>query len=224
MTDIKQENKIRNLAYRLYLKKGKKLGNSLEDWLRAEKRILNQENFFEFIRYPWCFFNKPFIVAILSIWFLTAWYGNYNMINTLNKIGFQLPYAYEFKYRGATNEQGNRRREVLEQVPIEINVNEERGFHFSINNKNVKSLKDVTLTLIFPNGTEVKDWKEQGWVEYQPNEQYSYHFDPNIHNGMAQNANPLKLKFSEKRDYIINYYISGEDIQRKDRKFLIRTK
>ena len=63
--------------------------------------------------------------------------------------------------------------------------------------------------------------KEGKYIEYQPNEQYSYHFNANIHNGMAQNANSLILKFSKKRDYIVNYYISGEDIQRKDKKFII---
>jgi len=34
-----QEHKVRKLAYWLYLLKGKKSGNDLEDWLKAEKAV-----------------------------------------------------------------------------------------------------------------------------------------------------------------------------------------
>jgi len=176
-----------------------------------------------YLRQGWCFLNRPLIIAAVSFWLLHIMYVHYNMIDTLNKTILHLPYAYTYNYRGATNEHGNRKREVLSNIPIEVGINEEKKFWFMISNKNYRSLKDVYLTLIFPKGVEVEDLaKLKGWIEYQPNEQYSYRFPANFHNGMGQESTALKLKFSTKENYIIKYYISGEDVQRKDREFLIK--
>ena len=172
----------------------------------------------------WNLVNRPILVAILSIWVLSRIYADYNMIDVLNKISFRLPYAYEYNYRGATNSVGNRGREVLENVPVEINIDEPKRFWFSVANNNYRSLEDVMLTLTFPKEVNVQDWEKQGWIEYQPNEQYSYQFKANIHNGMAQNTNGILLNFSTKGDFMVSYYISGKDIQRKDKKFVIRVK
>lgn len=38
------------------------------------------------------------------------------------------------------------------------------------------------------------------------------------------NAQALYLKFLKLGDYIIKYYIAGEDIKRNDRKFIVRAK
>ncbi|MBM3292858.1 hypothetical protein FJY84_09315 [Candidatus Bathyarchaeota archaeon] len=192
-------------------------------WSIVARIFTGMWNFIKWlIKWLWININRPLIVAVVSIWYLNRIYANYNMIDTLNKTILTLPYAYTYNYMGATNERENRLREILDNVPIQVSIDEEKHFWFGIVNKNYKSLKDVSLTLIFPKDIEVKNWKEQGWIEYQPNEQYTYNFGVNIHNGMGQNSKPLILKFSKKGDYPINYYISGEDIQRKDKNFTIR--
>jgi hypothetical protein len=56
----------------------------------------------------WSFINRPLVVACLSLWILTWIYTHYNMIDILNKTIFDLPYAYEYSYMGATNDPGNR--------------------------------------------------------------------------------------------------------------------
>lgn len=38
------QQRIRSRAYELYLERGRKPGSSLDDWLRAEKEILWNEN------------------------------------------------------------------------------------------------------------------------------------------------------------------------------------
>lgn len=214
---------IKKMAFQRYVNRGYVNGNDREDWYISEKWLLFKIAC-KFIKRAWSFLNRPIIVAFVSFYILSILYGRYQMIDTLKKTVAYLPYAYEYSYHNSTNQPENRNKEILEEVPIEINLNDEKNFWIGVINKNHKSLKDVYLTLVFPNGIEVKDWKEQGWIEYQPNEQYSYHFSVSIHNGMGQNAMPLKLKFSEKKDYIVKYYISGEDIQRKDKKFTIRVK
>jgi hypothetical protein len=42
---MNQEDKIRNLAYRLYLARGKKRGSSIGDWLTAERIVACQNGF-----------------------------------------------------------------------------------------------------------------------------------------------------------------------------------
>lgn len=50
------ENKIKRLAYKLYLKRGQKNGEALNDWLKAERVIFNRgrfkDGFFKFIKHP----------------------------------------------------------------------------------------------------------------------------------------------------------------------------
>lgn len=214
---------IEKLAFQRYINRGYLNGHDWEDWYVTEKWLLFKMAW-RFIKHVWSFLNRPLIVAFVSFYILSIQYRRYQMIDTLKKTVAYLPYAYEYSYQNSTNQPGNRNKDILEETPIEINLTDEKNFWIGIINMNHKSLKDVYLTLVFPNGMEVKDWKDQGWIEYQPNEQYSYHFPVSIHNGMGQNAMPLKFKFSQKKDYVIKYYISGEDIQRKDKKFTIRVK
>ena len=38
-TDVQRQRQIEELAYNLYLQRGKEPGHALEDWLQAEKRL-----------------------------------------------------------------------------------------------------------------------------------------------------------------------------------------
>lgn len=145
------------------------------------------------------------------------------------KIGLWLPYAYEYQYRGATNEAGNRTKEILRNVPVAVHAaNEPVGFVFAVGNKNIRSLKHASLHLKLPKGVTVDD--AGPFTPFWGNEEYFFYYEDQLINyGVIQateradkeggSKGAIRLRFEKPGRYELKYFVVGEDIKSVVRTF-----
>jgi len=156
------------------------------------------------------------IITGLAVALLWHWF---NVIKA-HKINLYLPYAYEYKYLGATH--NDPKRKVLKKLPIEIKLDKNnRGtLRLGIFNANIKTLKKVSFHILFLQDIKVINYSEK-WTCWEPNEKY-FTSVQNINNGIVASLDPLELEFEEPKTYKIFYTITGEDIKYIQRSFFVK--
>ena len=157
------------------------------------------------------------IITGLSVALL--WHG-FNVIKPWN-IHLCLPYAYEYKYMGATYNDSHKK--IVANIPIKINVDKDNVgiLRLGIQNNNIRTLKRVRIHLYFPDGVEILSC--DGWKPWEINKIYFNISIYDINNGIALSLDPVTIKFNERKTYKIIYTISGEDIKYIRGNFLVQT-
>lgn len=244
---MNQEDKIRKLAYRLYLARGKEEGNAVGDWLKAERALLRRSSSFKFIWHPLFFLtkhiSKKFFNILLSILivFCIIWlfykagplFGY--KIDLKNSIERKIldnfcVYARPPKIRLFTiygTELGFNSTEQVEFIKegqlLRINPREEDLF-VGVWNDEGRNLEAVTFILFIPNGVEVIDCKE--WIPLFTNKQYQYDYPKKIRPNSGLMLDPtLKVKFlniNGQDQYDFDYIVLSDDFLPKKGKFFIR--
>jgi len=103
--------------------------------------------------------------------------------------------------------------------PLPLPISQDRLW-LAIANGNIRSLKETSLHIIFPDGVIV-DKENSRWQDILPNKRYTYVINSNINNDIAEGLPFLTVKFSEIGKYKIGYSISAEDMEHKRGSFII---
>ena len=215
---------IRKKAYELFIYRTTEQERAQHDWYTAEKLVRWER----FRHWRWLSRWRARLVLPVVTGLLVAlfWHG-FEVIKPWN-IGLWLPYAYEYRYRDATSDRGNESREILRDIPIIVPFTDKPvGFVFAIENKNIRSLKNVSLHLSVPQGVEVTD--PGPFTPFWPNKEYFFYYTGQvINNGIIQateagdGKGKIYFKFKEPREYRFTYYIAGEDIKRVVKTFNVK--
>jgi hypothetical protein len=75
MVPANQEHKIRKMAYWLYLLNGRKHGNDLEDWLRAERFVVKFEDLMLRLFKVLAVFLLIWLIIIIAAFFILPYFG-----------------------------------------------------------------------------------------------------------------------------------------------------